>query len=164
MIFWIRSSFSKSLDLCSLSFRSVVRWFRRLWSGLDSCCPFGHYRTVYLFVKRQVGVRKSGRRICWWDYRCGRDFYPENTVVASCPARNALPSGSASVADGMVLVTALEADNRNMEQLVIGWKAALAFVAASSALTTLGVFLLARFTSAFDAYAGERAKLTAQFH
>jgi hypothetical protein len=51
-----------------------------------------------------------------------------------------------------------------MEPLVIGWKAALAFVAGSSALTTLGVFLLARFTSVFDAYAGERAKLAAQFH
>ena len=53
-----------------------------------------------------------------------------------------------------------------MEQnaIVIGWKLALALVAGSSALTTVGVFLLARFTSAFDAYAGERAKLLAQFH
>jgi hypothetical protein len=51
-----------------------------------------------------------------------------------------------------------------MEQLVIDWKAALALVAGSSALTTLCVFLLARFTSVFDAYAAERAKLTAQFH
>ena len=51
-----------------------------------------------------------------------------------------------------------------MEQLLIGWKAAMALVAGSSALTALYVFLLARFTSAFDAYAGERAKLTAQFH
>lgn len=48
--------------------------------------------------------------------------------------------------------------------LVIGWKAAVAVVAGSSALTTLGVFLLARFTHVFDAYAGERAKLMAQFH
>ena len=47
---------------------------------------------------------------------------------------------------------------------VIGWKLALAFIAGSSALTTLGVFLLARFTHLFDAYAGERAKLLAQFH
>jgi hypothetical protein len=48
--------------------------------------------------------------------------------------------------------------------LVIGWNLALAIVAGSSVLTTLGVFLLARFTHVFDAYAGERAKLLAQFH
>lgn len=48
--------------------------------------------------------------------------------------------------------------------LVIGWKLALAVIAGSTALTTIGVFLLARFTSIFDAYAGERARLSAQFH
>jgi hypothetical protein len=47
--------------------------------------------------------------------------------------------------------------------LVIGWKLALTVIAGSTALTTIGVFLLARFTSMFDAYAGERAKLMAQF-
>jgi hypothetical protein len=47
---------------------------------------------------------------------------------------------------------------------VIGWKLALTVIAGSTALTTIGVFLLARFTSVFDAYAGERARLTAQFH
>lgn len=48
--------------------------------------------------------------------------------------------------------------------LVIGWKLALALIAGSTALTTVGVFFLARFTSVFDAYAGERARLLAQFH
>lgn len=48
--------------------------------------------------------------------------------------------------------------------LVIGWKLAVAIIAGIPILTTLGVFLLARFTSVFDAYAGERAKLLAQFH
>jgi len=47
--------------------------------------------------------------------------------------------------------------------LVIGWKLVLALVAGSSILTTLGVFLLTRFTHVFDAYYGERAKLRAQF-
>lgn len=47
--------------------------------------------------------------------------------------------------------------------IMIGWKLALALVAGSSLLTTVGVFLLARFTNIFDAYAGERAKLMAQF-
>jgi hypothetical protein len=46
---------------------------------------------------------------------------------------------------------------------VIGWKLALALVAGSSVLTTIGVWALARFTTVFDAYAGERAKLMAQF-
>ena len=46
---------------------------------------------------------------------------------------------------------------------VIGWKLALTVIAGSTALTTIGVFLLARFTAVFDAYAGERAKLIAQF-
>lgn len=46
---------------------------------------------------------------------------------------------------------------------VIGWKLALTVIAGSTALTTIGVFLLARFTAVFDAYAGERAKLAAQF-
>ena len=47
---------------------------------------------------------------------------------------------------------------------VIGWKLVLAIIAGSSVVTTCGVWLLARFTSVFDAYAGERAKLMAQFH
>jgi hypothetical protein len=53
-----------------------------------------------------------------------------------------------------------------MEQpaIVIGWKLALALVAGSSTLTTLAIYLLARFTHVLDAYAGERAKLLAQFH
>lgn len=45
--------------------------------------------------------------------------------------------------------------------VVIGWKLVLGFVAP--ALSTFGVYLLARFTRAFDAYGGERAKLLAQF-
>ena len=48
--------------------------------------------------------------------------------------------------------------------LVIGWKLALAVIAGLPILTTIGVYLLARFTNVFDAYAGERAKLLAQFH
>ncbi len=48
--------------------------------------------------------------------------------------------------------------------LVIGWKLALAVIAGIPILTTIGVYLLARFTNVFDAYAGERAKLLAQFH
>jgi hypothetical protein len=48
--------------------------------------------------------------------------------------------------------------------IVIGWKLALAFVAGIPIVTTTGVYLLARFTNVFDAYAGERAKLLAQFH
>ena len=46
----------------------------------------------------------------------------------------------------------------------MGWKLVLVFVVGIPALTTVGVFLLARFTHVFDAYAGERAKLLAQFH
>lgn len=48
--------------------------------------------------------------------------------------------------------------------IVIGWKLVLAVVAGIPILTTCAVYLLARFTSTFDAYAGERAKLLAQFH
>jgi hypothetical protein len=48
--------------------------------------------------------------------------------------------------------------------IVIGWKLALALVAGTSVLTTIGVWTLVRFTNVFDAYAGERAKLLAQFH
>jgi type IV secretory pathway VirB4 component len=48
--------------------------------------------------------------------------------------------------------------------VVIGWKLALTFVATSAGVTTLGVYLLARFAHVFDAYGGERAKLLAQFH
>jgi hypothetical protein len=47
--------------------------------------------------------------------------------------------------------------------LVIGWKL-VALFAGSSALTALLVFLVARFAHVFDVYAGERAKLSAQFH
>jgi len=47
--------------------------------------------------------------------------------------------------------------------LMMGWKLVLALVVGSSALTTLCMWLLARFSSVFDAYAGERAKLLAQF-
>ena len=38
-----------------------------------------------------------------------------------------------------------------------------ALLAGSSALTTVGVYLLARFTTVFDAYGKERAKLLARF-
>jgi len=48
--------------------------------------------------------------------------------------------------------------------VVMGWKLAAALLVGSSAVTTLGVYLLARFTHVFDAYTGERAKLLAQFH
>jgi hypothetical protein len=48
--------------------------------------------------------------------------------------------------------------------LVLGWKLALAIVAGIPILTTIGVYLLARFTHVFDAYTDERAKLLAQFH
>ena len=48
--------------------------------------------------------------------------------------------------------------------IVIGWKMLLALVAGSSILTTLGVWVLTRFSKVFDAYGGERAKLLAQFH
>lgn len=48
--------------------------------------------------------------------------------------------------------------------LVIGWKLALSLIAGIPLLTTIGVYLLARFSHGFDAYAGERAKLLAQFH
>jgi hypothetical protein len=48
--------------------------------------------------------------------------------------------------------------------IVIGWKLAVAVIAGIPLLTTIGVYLLARFTHVFDAYAGERAKLLAQFH
>src|ERR1022692_1694989 len=48
--------------------------------------------------------------------------------------------------------------------IVIGWKLAVAVIAGIPLLTTIGVYLLARFTHGFDAYAGERARLLAQFH
>jgi hypothetical protein len=48
--------------------------------------------------------------------------------------------------------------------LMIGWRLVLGLVAASGLVTTAGVYLLARFTSVFDSYAGERARLLAQFH
>jgi hypothetical protein len=48
--------------------------------------------------------------------------------------------------------------------IVIGWKLAVAVIAGIPILTTIGVYLLARFTNVFDAYAGERARLLAQFH
>lgn len=46
----------------------------------------------------------------------------------------------------------------------LGWDAFVAIVAGSSVLTTVGIYLLARFTGAFDTYAAERAKLLAQAH
>jgi hypothetical protein len=60
--------------------------------------------------------------------------------------------------------TQSEVHNRSMRQLVVGWQIALALVAGIPILTTLGVYVLARFSNVFDAYAGERAKLLAQFH
>jgi len=48
--------------------------------------------------------------------------------------------------------------------IMIGWKSALAVIAGIPVLTTISVYLLARFTNVFDAYSGERAKLLAQFH
>lgn len=45
-----------------------------------------------------------------------------------------------------------------------GWNAIVALAAGSSILTTIAIYLLARFTGAFDTYAGERAKLLAQAH
>lgn len=47
----------------------------------------------------------------------------------------------------------------NFGALADGWQ----LVIGSSLLSTLGVYLLARFTNAFDSYAGERAKLRARF-
>ncbi|MCW5977114.1 MAG: hypothetical protein KIT09_03515 [Bryobacteraceae bacterium] len=44
--------------------------------------------------------------------------------------------------------------------LAAGWH----LVVGSSLLTTLGVYVLARFTNTFDAYSGERAKLLARFN
>lgn len=49
-------------------------------------------------------------------------------------------------------------------QLVIGWNLLCWLIAGIPILTTVGVYILARFTSVFDAYSGERAKLMAQFH
>jgi hypothetical protein len=49
------------------------------------------------------------------------------------------------------------------EYVVIGTKLVWALVGGSSGLTLFGVWLLARFTSTFDAYAGERARIEAQF-
>jgi hypothetical protein len=51
-----------------------------------------------------------------------------------------------------------------MGQFVIGWPTVIALVTGVPLLTTIGVYFLARFTSAFDSYTGERAKLMAQFH
>src|ERR1700733_4363440 len=49
------------------------------------------------------------------------------------------------------------------EYVVIGWKMMLALVGGSGLAGALGIGLLARFTNVFDAYAGERAKIEAQF-
>jgi hypothetical protein len=49
------------------------------------------------------------------------------------------------------------------EYVVIGAKMVWVFIGGSSLLTLIGVWLLARFTSTFDAYAGERAKIQAQY-
>jgi hypothetical protein len=44
-----------------------------------------------------------------------------------------------------------------------GWKSFLSLTVGSGVVATLGVYLVARFTGVFDAYAKERAKLLAQF-
>ena len=48
--------------------------------------------------------------------------------------------------------------------VLIAWKVALALVAWVPIATTIAVYLLARFTSVLDAFAGEWAKLLAQSH
>jgi hypothetical protein len=63
-----------------------------------------------------------------------------------------------------LVTSAIQRNNMSTTVLMIGWKLALALLAGSSVLTSLGVWVLARFTSVFDAYSGERAKLLAQFH
>lgn len=45
-----------------------------------------------------------------------------------------------------------------------GWATIISIAAGSSFLTTVAVYLLSRFTSTFDAYTEERAKLLAQSH
>ena len=47
--------------------------------------------------------------------------------------------------------------------LITGWKLILLMASGTSVLTVIGIGLLARLTGFFDAYAGERAKLLAQF-
>lgn len=47
--------------------------------------------------------------------------------------------------------------------IVLGWKMLLAIIGGSGIVTVSFVCLLARFTHAFDVYAGERARLLAQF-
>jgi hypothetical protein len=74
--------------------------------------------------------------------------------------RFTIPCGS----DGTGFCYAAAGHNQVMGQLLIDWKTAIAVIAGIPILTTIGVYLLARFSSVFDAYAGERAKLMAQFH
>jgi hypothetical protein len=47
--------------------------------------------------------------------------------------------------------------------LFLGWQDLISIVLGSSIVTTFAIWSLARFTSAFDAYSGEHAKLLAQF-
>jgi hypothetical protein len=65
---------------------------------------------------------------------------------------------------GFATITPSEVLEMEQNAILIGWKLALALVAGIPILTTLFIFLLARVTNFFDAYAGERAKLLAQFH
>lgn len=50
-----------------------------------------------------------------------------------------------------------------MDQIVLTWNVVGAFLAGIPVLSVIGVYLLARFTSTFDAYASERSKMKAQF-
>ena len=49
------------------------------------------------------------------------------------------------------------------DAIALIWKLAIALVAVVPILSVIGVWLLARFSNVFDAYAGERAKLQVQF-
>ena len=51
----------------------------------------------------------------------------------------------------------------SQDVITLIWKLAVALVAVVPILSVIGVWLLARFTIVFDAYAGERAKLQVQF-
>ena len=54
--------------------------------------------------------------------------------------------------------------NTSTNPIFANWWQMLAFASAvTSVLTTVGVYLVARFTTVFDAYVGEHAKLMAQF-
>lgn len=53
--------------------------------------------------------------------------------------------------------------NTPVQMVTIGWPWTIALLAGIPSLSVIGVWLLARFTKVFDAYAGERAKLQVQF-